>query len=59
MSSTFNALVLERNDDKSIRAEIRALSLDDLPDEEVLVDIACSTLNYKDGLAITGASRRI
>ncbi|MFZ5654509.1 MAG: MDR family oxidoreductase [Pseudomonadota bacterium] len=56
MGSTFNALVLERNEDKSIRAAIRRLGLADLPDEDVLVDVACSTLNYKDGLAITGAS---
>jgi acrylyl-CoA reductase (NADPH) len=56
MSSTFNALLLERNEDKSIRAEIRSLDLGELPDEDVLVDVACSTLNYKDGLAVTGAS---
>lgn len=56
MSSTFKALLLERNEDKSIRAEIRPLNLGDLPDEDVLVDVACSTLNYKDGLAVTGAS---
>ena len=56
MSATFNALVLDRNEDKSIRAAIKPLSLSDLPDEDVLVDIACSTLNYKDGLAVTGAS---
>ena len=31
--------------------EIDALSL---PAGDVVVDIACSTLNYKDGLAITG-----
>ncbi len=56
MSATFNALVLDRNEDKSISATIKPLSLADLPDEDVLVDIACSTLNYKDGLAVTGAS---
>jgi len=56
MSATFNALVLDRNADKSIRAAIQPLSLADLPDEDVLVDVACSTLNYKDGLAVTGAS---
>ncbi|MBP1853172.1 MDR family oxidoreductase [Rhizobium halophytocola] len=35
---------------------IRALATADLPDGNVLVDIAWSTLNYKDALAITGAS---
>ena len=56
MSATFNALVLDRNEDKSIRAAIKPLSIADLPDEDVLVDVACSTLNYKDGLAVTGSS---
>jgi len=56
MSATFNALVLDRNEDKRIRAAIQPLSLADLPDEDVLVDVAYSTVNYKDGLAVTGAS---
>ncbi|MCC6295800.1 MAG: oxidoreductase [Pseudomonadales bacterium] len=56
MSATFNALVLDRNEDKSIRAAIKPRSLAELPDEDVLVDVAYSTLNYKDGLAVTGSS---
>ncbi len=35
-------------------AEIGPITETDLPDGEVLVDVACSTLNYKDALAITG-----
>ena len=34
----------------------RRLKKIDLPAGNVLVDVAYSTLNYKDGLAITGAS---
>lgn len=30
------------------------LSEDDLPDGDVTVDVVCSSLNYKDGLAVTG-----
>ena len=56
MSDTFNALVLDRNEDKSVSATIKRLTLADLPDEDVLVDVAYSTVNYKDGLAVTGAS---
>jgi acrylyl-CoA reductase (NADPH) len=56
MSDTFNALVLDRNEDKTVSANIKRLTLADLPDEDVLVDIAYSTVNYKDGLAVTGAS---
>ena len=54
MSATFNALVIDKADGKQVAA-IKALSLADLPAEEVLVEVACSTLNYKDGLAVTGA----
>ena len=37
-----------------LQATHQKLSESDLPDEDVLVDIACSSLNYKDGLALTG-----
>lgn len=33
------------------------LSEDDLPKHAVTVDVACSSLNYKDGLAVTGRGR--
>src|ERR1700758_2396843 len=36
------------------RSELRELSEQDLPDGDVTVRVAYSTLNYKDGLAITG-----
>lgn len=35
-------------------AEIGPISEADLPEGEVLVEVACSTLNFKDALAITG-----
>ncbi len=53
MSTPFNALIIEKND-KQVSASIKQISLADLPDEEVLVDVAYSTVNYKDGLATTG-----
>ena len=53
MSTSFNALIIEKND-KKISSSIQQISLSDLPDEDVLVDIAYSTVNYKDGLAATG-----
>lgn len=58
MADTFRAVVADEKDGKQI-AEVRELSLADLPDEEVLVDIAYSTVNYKDGLALTGAGQII
>ena len=39
------------------RATVATFTSDDLPPGEVLVDVACSTLNYKDALAITGAGK--
>ena len=53
MTTSFNALIIDKKD-KKVSASIRQLSLADLPDEEVLVDVAYSTVNYKDGLATTG-----
>lgn len=56
MDETFRALMLVEHEGKP-RAEFRDLRLADLPDHEVLVRIDYSTLNYKDGLAITGKGR--
>jgi len=49
----FKALVLDRKDGK-VQAEIRRLQRDALPEGDVLVAVAYSSLNYKDGLAVTG-----
>ena len=49
----FKALLIEKIDDKQ-RVGIAELSLDQLPAGDVTVRVACSTLNYKDALAITG-----
>ncbi|WP_277964524.1 acrylyl-CoA reductase (NADPH) [Pseudomonas sp. RIT-To-2] len=49
----FNAIVIEK-DDTGQRATVQALDEDQLPAGDVTVDVAYSTLNYKDGLAITG-----
>ncbi|MGB5444598.1 MAG: MDR family oxidoreductase, partial [Psychromonas sp.] len=49
----FKALVLDQQDKKTI-AEIRQLDESSLPEGEVLINVDYSSLNYKDGLAITG-----
>jgi putative YhdH/YhfP family quinone oxidoreductase len=56
MDQTFDALIIEEIDGKP-RASFKTLSLSDLPDHDVLVEVAFSTLNYKDGLAISGKGR--
>jgi len=55
----FKAIYLEQGADKKTTASVRELDESALPTFEergVTVDVAYSTLNYKDGLAITGKS---
>ena len=55
----FKAIYLEQGADKKTTASVRELDESTLPSFEergVTVDVAYSTLNYKDGLAITGKS---
>jgi len=54
--SSFRALMIEDVEGKP-RAAFRDIALSDLPDHEVLVEVAFSTLNYKDGLAVSGKGR--
>jgi acrylyl-CoA reductase (NADPH) len=56
VADRFKALVIEELDGMP-RSAFRELTLADLPDHEVLVEVAYSTVNYKDGLAITGKGR--
>ncbi|WP_213957263.1 MDR family oxidoreductase [Variovorax sp. dw_954] len=53
---TFDALLLTKAEDGSTQAAITSLDEAQLPEGEVRVNVAYSTLNYKDGLAITGKS---
>jgi acrylyl-CoA reductase (NADPH) len=50
----FKAILLSRDEGGGTRAELTALDESTLPDRDVTVDVAWSTLNYKDALAITG-----
>ncbi len=56
MAEKFNAIVADDHDGKT-RAGLAEISLDDLPDDDVLVDVAWSTLNYKDALAVSGKGK--
>ncbi len=58
MSNTFSALVIRSTDDGQ-SATIEQLTDADLPEGEVLVDVDYSSLNYKDGMALTGKGRII
>jgi acrylyl-CoA reductase (NADPH) len=56
MSETFTALMIEDEGGKP-KASFRQIGLGDLPDHDVLVEVHYSTLNYKDGLAVSGKGR--
>lgn len=49
----FKALVIDKVNDE-YTTQLTSLDESDLPDGDVQVDVLYSTLNYKDGLAITG-----
>jgi len=52
----FRALVLE-NDGGTVRAIVKSLPVNSLPEGDVLVSVAYSSLNYKDALAITNRGK--
>ncbi|WP_439106047.1 acrylyl-CoA reductase (NADPH) [Congregibacter sp.] len=54
MSASFNALVARKDD--TLSSSYETLTLDDLDAGDVTVAVEYSTLNFKDGLAITGAA---
>jgi acrylyl-CoA reductase (NADPH) len=49
----FKAILIEKNE-AGYRAALREIDEAQLPEGDVTVDVTYSTLNYKDGLAITG-----
>ena len=51
----FKALMLEK-DDAGFRASVREADEKDMPEGDVVVAVDCSTINYKDALAITNRS---
>lgn len=54
----FHALVLDQRDG-AIEAKVRELDVDDLPPGDTLIDVDYSSINYKDGLAVTGKGQII
>jgi acrylyl-CoA reductase (NADPH) len=51
----FNAILIDKADDRQ-SVSLQQMDEASLPDADVLIDVAYSTLNYKDALGITGAS---
>lgn len=51
----FNGILIEK-DEQGYRANLQQINEEQLPPGDVTVRVAYSTLNFKDGLAITGSS---
>jgi acrylyl-CoA reductase (NADPH) len=56
MADRFKAIMISRDADKNQRVEIAEIGEADLMDGDVTVAVEATTINYKDGLAITGKS---
>ncbi len=56
MSETFRALVVDQQEGRTT-ATVKNLGPDALPEGDVVLSVAYSSLNYKDGLAITGRAK--
>jgi alcohol dehydrogenase len=59
MSQTtqFNALVVEEQADKSFTKNIRVRDISELPDNELLIEVHYSSLNFKDAMSASGNKR--
>lgn len=55
MADTFRGILLEKAGDGQT-ASVKEIPADDLMPGDVTVDVEASTVNYKDGLALTGAA---
>ena len=56
MADTFKAIQVSRDEEKKQSVNVVELSNDDLMEGDVTVAVEATTVNYKDGLAITGKS---
>ena len=58
MNDRFKAMMLKQVNGEAV-AEISQLSVQELPEHQILVRVHYSSLNYKDALAITGKGKII
>jgi len=56
MADTFKAIQVSRDEEKKQSVNVVELSNDDLMEGDVTIEVEATTVNYKDGLAITGKS---
>ncbi len=55
-NDTFKALVVEKGENELV-ASLKQLTVTDLPDEDVLIQVDYSTLNYKEGLGFANRNK--
>ena len=58
MNERFKAVMVEETD-SGATSSVKEIGLEDLPDRDVLVEVAYSSLNYKDGLALSGNKSKV
>lgn len=56
-ATTFRALMLHQTPEKTTQARLEDVPYSDLPEGDVQVRVRYSSLNYKDGLAVTGLGK--
>lgn len=56
MADTFKAIMVSRDEEKKQSVGVHDLTVDELMEGDVVVAVEATTVNYKDGLAITGKS---
>ena len=54
MQDRFKGILLTRDENKVMSVNVTELGLEDLMEGDVVVEVEWTTVNYKDGLAITG-----
>jgi acrylyl-CoA reductase (NADPH) len=55
-NDTFKALVVEKGENELV-ASLKQLTVNDLPDEDVLIQVDYSTMNYKEGLGFANRNK--
>ena len=53
-SKTYSALVAEKGEDGNMSLSVKQLSTEDLPQNDLLISVHYSSLNYKDALSASG-----
>jgi alcohol dehydrogenase len=56
-NTTFKALVVEETSDGEFKKSIKERNVSDLPDNDLLIEVHYSSLNYKDAMSASGNKR--